>query len=87
MDFEKELDLALADFRATLIKKNRSYGNSVLDPVSYFSQASVLERLRVRMDDKVSRLTRGFEYDHEDTFFDLVGYHIMERIAKRNGAT
>jgi hypothetical protein len=42
-----------------LLAKNRGYGNSATDPVRIFSRASAEEQIRVRIDDKLSRLQRG----------------------------
>lgn len=62
-----------------LIEKNRAYGNSALDPVRIWSDASPGEAIRVRLDDKVSRLVRGHAAG-EDTLFDLIGYLFLLRI-------
>jgi hypothetical protein len=57
-----------------LERKNKSYGNSAGDPLKIFSQSGPLERLNSRIDDKLSRLMRGKEFQGEDTIMDLVGY-------------
>ncbi len=62
-----------------LIEKNKAYGNSALDPVRVFSNASPDEAIRVRLDDKISRLVRGHAAG-EDTLFDLIGYLFLLRI-------
>lgn len=64
-----------------LVAKNASYGNSALDPVRIFSRASALEQLRVRIDDKLSRIARGTEVPNEDTVDDLLGYLVLYKIA------
>lgn len=66
-----------------LIVKNRAYGNSALDPVRVFSHAEVDEQIRVRLDDKLSRLARGEADDDEDTVKDLTGYLILLRVSER----
>lgn len=66
-----------------LIAKNRQYGNSALDPLRCFSKASAIEQILVRIDDKLSRLSRGGEnFDGEDTEKDLAGYLILLRVAR-----
>lgn len=65
-----------------LIMKNEAYGNSALDPVRIFSKADSAEQIRVRIDDKISRLQRGSAAG-EDTVLDLIGYLILLRIAER----
>lgn len=63
-----------------LIEKNQAYGNSALDPVRIFSKADTVEQIKVRIDDKLSRLQRGREIG-DDTILDLIGYLIILRIA------
>ena len=62
-----------------LVKKNKSYGNSVLNPIRLFSKADDYEQLMVRIDDKLSRLERGnFEIeDRIELHQDLMGYHAL----------
>lgn len=60
-----------------LCGKNESYGNSVFNPSGMFSKASAEERILVRIDDKVSRLSSGSEYPGDDTILDLAGYLIL----------
>ena len=71
--------LAIADM---LCAKNRAYGNSALCPVRIFSTANVTEQIRVRLDDKLSRLQRGHA-GGEDVVLDLIGYLILLRIAEK----
>ena len=65
--------------KAMLIEKNRQYGNSALEPMRVFSKASPREQLRVRMDDKLSRIVSGQADDPEDARWDLAGYLVLER--------
>jgi len=64
--------------------KNASYGNSALDPICCFSKASALEKIKVRIDDKLSRIKRGSEYAGDDTVNDLIGYLILLKMAQEN---
>lgn len=66
-----------------LINKNRSYGNSALDPVRIFSHADNVEQLKVRLDDKLSRFARGKEYQGDNDLDDLIGYLVLLSIAKK----
>ncbi len=74
--------LALAK---VLVEKNTAYGNSALEPVRVFSRASAEEQILVRLDDKLSRLARG-QAAGEDVVLDLLGYLVLLRIARREGA-
>lgn len=66
-----------------LVEKNRKYGDSALDPIRIFSTADPVEQLKVRLDDKLSRIVSGQTDDTEDTELDLIGYLFLLVIAKR----
>lgn len=82
ISFAADLRNVLSEVEALLLEKNAAYGDSALNPVRVFSKASPDEQLRVRLDDKLSRLMRGDDAG-EDTEFDLLGYLILLRIARR----
>lgn len=67
--------------REMLIEKNQKYGDSALHPVRVFSRGAADEAIRVRIDDKLSRIHAGV-IDDEDTILDLVGYLILLLIAR-----
>jgi hypothetical protein len=71
------------EIRNLLLEKNRKYGDSALNPVRIFSKASVLEQLKVRMDDKLSRLRNAADDEDEDPTTDLIGYLILYKVALR----
>lgn len=68
--------------KALLVEKNLAYGNSALEPVRIFSKADSLEQLRVRADDKLSRITKGKQYQSEDHLLDLAGYLVLMMVAQ-----
>ena len=67
--------------RDMLVAKNRQYGDSATNPLRVFSKASRIEAIKVRIDDKLSRLQRGKD-DQEDTVLDLVGYLVLLLVAR-----
>jgi hypothetical protein len=67
-----------------LIEKNRKYGNSALAPVRVFSKCDSVEQLKVRIDDKLSRLVSAQGDEDEDVADDLLGYLILLKLAKNN---
>jgi hypothetical protein len=78
------------DLEGLLLEKNAAYGNSALDPIRLFSKASPIEQLLVRIDDKLSRISRGDfamvkEEDLKVVTKDLLGYLILIRVAWRLG--
>ena len=70
--------------RDLVLQKNKEYGDSAFDPVRIFSTADSVEQIKVRIDDKLSRLVnKGLKLIVEDTLSDLIGYLILLRIAER----
>ena len=92
LTFAQEVHLVLLAVNNMLEKKNRKYGDSALSPKRIFSRASAVEQLKVRIDDKLSRLASGQADEDEDVIMDLLGYLVLLCIAqtrknKKNPAT
>ena len=62
-----------------LINKNEQYGDSVNNPIRLFSKLDSQAGVRVRIDDKLSRLARGNDSIESDMDIvdDLIGYLVM----------
>ena len=71
------------EVRDLLLSKNRKYGDSALEPVRVMSKGTPVEQILVRIDDKLSRISRGAGLvgDDEDVITDLIGYFVLLRIA------
>lgn len=67
-----------------LIEKNRKYGDSALNPARIFSKASNIEQIKVRIDDKLSRIKNAQDDEDEDVIADLIGYLVLLTIAKES---
>lgn len=80
--FQLDLDTVLFGIRELLIEKNRKYGDSALSPSRIFSRASSKEQIKVRIDDKLTRLANQEPDDDEDCVKDLLGYLILYKIAE-----
>ncbi len=70
-----------------LVAKNRAYGNSALEPVRIFGQGDAEALIRVRLDDKLSRIRNNPSAFGEDPILDLVGYLVLLLIAREDKAT
>ena len=72
------------DIRDLLLKKNRAYGNSALEPIRVFSKANSCEQILVRIDDKLNRIKQGANIlsEDEDVLQDLIGYLILLKVWK-----
>ncbi len=64
-----------------LLEKNRKYGDSALNPMRVFSKASPIEQIKVRLDDKLSRLRNAQDDEDEDVLTDLIGYTVLYKVA------
>ena len=71
---------ACVDLAVFLMGKNLRYGDSALKPLRILSKANAVEQIKVRMDDKLSRMFRG-QSGGEDAIKDLVGYWILLQVA------
>jgi hypothetical protein len=77
-----ELLEVCVDLAVFLMGKNLAYGDSALKPLRAISKADPTEQIRVRMDDKLSRIVRG-EAAGEDALKDLVGYWVLLQVLER----
>lgn len=66
-----------------LLEKNISYGNSALDPIRVFADTDAGKQIDIKIDDKLSRIKRGSEYQGDDTILDLTGYLVLKLIHQK----
>lgn len=83
MSFETQFTIAQIcdEIKDMLIAKNKSYGDSALDPIRIFSKADKTEQIKIRIDDKLSRISRGTEFYGDNDIDDLIGYLILFKVA------
>lgn len=62
--------------KRVLLEKNKKYGDSALKPARIFSRADEVEQLKVRLDDKISRIRNGSELRKND-LLDFLGYCVL----------
>jgi hypothetical protein len=72
-----EIDALCKELAFFLKIKNARYGNSALEPVQVFSNATPDEQINNRMDDKLKRIKNSDEHRMND-FVDLAGYIILK---------
>jgi hypothetical protein len=66
-----------------LLSKNLKYGDSAINPIRLFSSSSNEEQIKVRIDDKLSRIRNQPENEDEDATLDLIGYLVLLKVAKK----
>ena len=78
------------NIKMLLLDKNEKYGNSALFPKRIFSKANAIEQIKVRIDDKLSRIINLNQNDYGDleesqldSAKDLIGYLILMRVAEK----
>ena len=74
---QEQIKIVLKRIGSLLIEKNRKYGNSAICPKRIFSTADAEEQIKVRLDDKLSRIANHQDDDNEDPILDSVGYMIL----------
>lgn len=77
----RDVGEVLSEVQALLARKNKAYGDSALSPLRVFSSSDEVEGLRVRIDDKLSRIKADTGDIVEDTLLDLLGYLVLLRVA------
>lgn len=82
--FDESVWDTLTGIFSMLVAKNRKYGDSALNPVRIFSKASNIEQLKVRLDDKLSRIKNAQDDEDEDVIADLIGYLVLLTIARES---
>jgi len=86
-NFYQEVKQISYEITNMLVEKNKAYGDSALNPLRVFSKADTLEQIKVRIDDKLSRIYRGRDFLDEDVVLDLIGYLFMYKIQTNRNLT
>jgi hypothetical protein len=76
------ISITCDEIKNMLILKNKSYGDSALDPIRIFSKENNIEQIKIRIDDKLSRIARGSEFYGDNDIDDLIGYLILLKIVR-----
>lgn len=79
---QREIAFICDEIKTMLLDKNMKYGDSAINPVRILSNASPVEQILVRIDDKLNRIKQGANgiHDDEDVINDLIGYFILLKI-------
>ena len=79
---QKKIKEVIRNVERLLIAKNKQYGDSVMEPIGLYAKGNPEELVRVRIDDKLSRLKSGDDSIESDIDIveDLIGYLVLLRI-------
>ena len=81
LDTQNKISQVCDEIKNMLIEKNKSYGDSAINPVRIFSKADSMEQIKVRIDDKISRISRGKEFYGDNDIDDLIGYLVLLKVS------
>jgi len=70
--FEEKVNDFFNECKSIILKRNKEYGNSCLNPKQIFSKASPVEIIEQQIDHKLSRIVEGEK--KKDTLIDIVNY-------------
>jgi len=72
---QKSIALVFDGMREVVLEKNRRYGDSALSPLGCFSKLSADESIRIRLDDKLKRISNAQTADlRKNDVADIIGY-------------
>lgn len=72
------------DIAEMLVKKNISYGDSALSPMRLFAKSDSVEQIKVRIDDKLNRISNAQGFAGDNDIDDLIGYLVLLKIANQS---
>lgn len=82
MDRKNEAcEQVLNSIKNVLIEKNKRYGNAGLEPLGVFYKGDAENSIKIRLDDKLSRIKNSKTLRKND-LYDLLGYCILYLINK-----
>ena len=79
---EIKIEAVCENLKKLLFEKNKKYGDSALNPINIFAKTNTgLDKLLVRLDDKISRINNSEELRKNDVW-DMLGYLVLLIISK-----
>ena len=79
---EQQIRGVMLEITSLLLSKNAAYGDSALTPSNIFSKQPSIEGIKLRLDDKLTRIkNKGITDQTEDTISDLIGYLVLLKVA------
>jgi hypothetical protein len=79
---QEKITLVFNSLRDLVIEKNKRYGDAALHPKNIFSKLEPGEGIKVRIDDKVSRIQHNQGEIRKNDVADLMGYLALLAVAQ-----
>ncbi len=73
-DTQEKIAAVFDSLRELVLEKNRRYGDSALSPKQVFSKIDPSEAIKIRIDDKLSRIRNSHGVIRKNDVADLIGY-------------
>ena len=80
MERSDEIRQCFDSLRDVVLEKNKRYGDSAFNPPNVFSKLDAQSSIKIRLDDKISRIKNSNEVRKND-LSDVVGYCVLLCIA------
>ena len=77
---QDKIEIVCNQLKSFLLEKNNRYGDSALNPKRIASKLDNKEQIKIRIDDKLSRIEKSTN-DRKNDYVDLAGYIILLCIA------
>jgi hypothetical protein len=81
MNTQEKIVEIIEGITTLLLEKNKRYGDSALTPTNIFSKLPAGEAIKVRLDDKISRIINSSELRTNDVS-DIIGYCVLYLISQ-----
>ena len=76
METKDKIILVLDSLKELLLEKNKRYGDSAINPIKIFSKLDAEEGIKLRLNDKISRVYNSNELRINDVA-DVMGYLVL----------
>ena len=73
---QSDIKKVCRSLESLLLEKNKRYGDAAVNPKKFFSKLEGNEQIKVRLDDKLSRILNANELRKNDVS-DILGYLVL----------
>jgi hypothetical protein len=79
---QQKITDAFNSMRDLVLEKNKRYGDAALTPKQVFSKLDAVEGLKIRLDDKISRIMNNSGEIRKNDVADIMGYLVLLAISQ-----
>jgi hypothetical protein len=82
VDTQDHIVSVFNSMRNLVLEKNKRYGDAALTPKQVFSKLDAVEGLKIRLDDKISRIMNNGGEIRKNDVADIMGYLVLLAISQ-----